>query len=115
MPLAGEVIFKVGDKVILGKHQGPQPNWASDMDQYVGKEATIIKVLLPPVGGDMSGSHCYRVDTNSWMWRGENMLPAVVEAIMKSPTYGAKCKRCGEWNEYAVASPDGFVCFGCRH
>jgi hypothetical protein len=28
---------------------------------------------------------------------------------------GAKCSKCGDFNEYAQAKPDGsFTCFGCR-
>jgi hypothetical protein len=53
-------------------------------------------------------------------------LAARVDAIMTSAmdaahrmannkSSGAKCSKCGDFNEYAQAKPDGsFTCFGCR-
>jgi hypothetical protein len=34
--------YKVGDRVILGEHPG-RKNWSDTMDQWVGKEAVLVK------------------------------------------------------------------------
>lgn len=64
---------KVGDRVILGRHDNGE-NWNPSMDQYVGTEATLTSNISensdPP-------HRCFRVDTNGWMWRATNMRPAI--------------------------------------
>jgi hypothetical protein len=110
--------FKKGDKVILGEHQEKDSpsgtkNWSSRMDQYVGREATITTNAL--LVDDVIYMHQVDVDNGNFYWREVNMTPAgrvvVIGTISQS---GAKCKRCGEYNEFVPAS-DTFTCYGCRH
>ena len=108
--------YKTGDEVILGKHQaGPNwsKNWNSDMEQYVGKKATIIGLsMVEPV----TGYHLYLVDIDvgAWHWRGVNMTPVQVSAPAAVKHDGAFCTRCKNYVQYAEPSPT-FRCWSCRH
>jgi len=57
--------YKAGDKVVLGKHPS---DWASEMDQYVGKVATLV------VGRYISRWFVWNVDIDNgrWFWHEEN-------------------------------------------
>ncbi len=73
---AGSYGYKVGDRVIIGAHRyiDEDNNWAEEMAEYVGMEATITSLE----GTD--DSNCYLVhvdvDEGSWVWRVENLVPA---------------------------------------
>lgn len=73
---AGSYGFAVGDRVIIGAHRyiDDNNNWADEMMNYVGQEATITSLE----GTD--GANCYLVhvdiDDGDWYWRVENMTPA---------------------------------------
>jgi hypothetical protein len=110
--------YEIGDKVILGEHESltmksgtdTSKNWCADMDQYIGKVATITKVY----GNDSFGLIAYNVDIDKgqYVWRGVNMTPITFNQPTKSA--GASCKKCKEYNSYAEAVPN-FVCYGCKH
>ena len=63
--------MKVGDKVILGRHEvvNGTDNWVEDMNQYVGNVTTIL--TEPWDNGD--GCPVVGVEGNIWSWRVENM------------------------------------------
>lgn len=73
----GSYGFAVGDRVIIGAHRyiDDDNNWADEMMNYVGMEATITEM----VGTDSDGTNCYTVhvdiDDGDWYWRVENMTP----------------------------------------
>lgn len=73
---AGSYGFKVGDRVIVGAHRyiDESNNWADEMMQYVGQEATITSME----GADGSGCFLVHIDIDNgdWYWRVENMEPA---------------------------------------
>jgi hypothetical protein len=112
--------YKKGDKVILGEHQTQDAqgnkiakNWNKDMGPFVGKEATIVGHYYV----DAFGINLYHVDIDNgmWTWREVNMIPVVDQAKVATPqSYGAKCNKCGDWNEYVPATKD-FICYGCKH
>jgi len=114
--------FAVGDKVILGEHQTIDvhgrrcnQNWASPMDAFVGKEATIISSAVD----DGSGSPLYRVDIDQgkWAWRGVNMTlvsSTTTRTTSATKAAGATCSKCREFNEYVEANPH-FTCYRCAH
>lgn len=63
--------IKKGSIVILGKHEDLNggTNWASEMDAFVGKEATVTE--LP--GTDSQGFLVVRVKGNGYAWRVRNL------------------------------------------
>ena len=67
--------FRVGQRVVLGRHDmvNGSDNWHPRMDEYVGREATIINVI----GNDPSGCHLVWVDVDhgQWAWRTQNLRP----------------------------------------
>lgn len=112
--------YKKGDKVILGEHQTQDAqgnkiakNWNKDMGPFVGKEATIVGHYYV----DAFGNNLYHVDIDNgmWTWREVNMIPVLQQATPTS--YGAKCIRCGDYNEYASSnqSDGSFKCYACSH
>ena len=107
-----EYKFKKGDKVILHEHEevNGEKNWGGTMDQWIGKEATLIM----PYGDDGYGCLCWETNiTHNFVWREISMT--LVGATQSKPqASGAKCTRCLEWYEYAAPAPD-FKCYGCRH
>lgn len=99
--------FKVGDKVILGKHidsNGDPYNWDRSMDQYVGKIATVVEA-------GATGSYEYiKVDLNPrWYWE----VPFQKLAPRGSQDDGCRCSKCKEWVPYVEPS-DTFVCYSCK-
>ena len=64
--------FKVGDRVILGRHEeiNGYTNWVNEMDQYIGTQATITSLEeIRWRRDDLTAT----VDTNHWHWRLCNM------------------------------------------
>ncbi|MFI5298029.1 MAG: hypothetical protein ACHREM_08020, partial [Polyangiales bacterium] len=61
--------LKVGDSVILGRHRKYEgdDDWASDMDAFVGKIATVTK--LDSVDGPGCPYIRVDVDKGAWAWR----------------------------------------------
>jgi hypothetical protein len=61
--------IKVGTVVILGRHRpvNGDDNWAVDMGEYVGEEATVTRLS----GVDLQGCPGVRVDIDDgrWFWR----------------------------------------------
>lgn len=110
--------FKIGDKVILGEHRikdSPrgEKDWNEDMDAFIGKTATIIDDPKYAPYVQMVVAHV-DVDGGMWSWRLVSMTPADGSPTVSAVGSGAKCQRCGEYNEYAPSSPT-FVCYGCKH
>lgn len=102
--------FKVGDKIILGKHIDPTTgrvhNWDPLMDQYVGKVATITS----DYGSGSYGSYVkVDVDNGRWAWEIAYMKPY----SRNSQDDGCRCSKCREWVPYVEPS-DTFVCYSCR-
>jgi hypothetical protein len=132
--------FKVGDQVILGRHDvDPHSiygfaNWEPSMEKYVGKIATLKRTFA------VHATHGYQwqidIDGGVWSWHEKNMLsclsniitgfqvgdpgdgfqvgdPMVVKRVV--PT-GAACSRCREFNNYGEPNmPDGsYKCYSCR-
>lgn len=69
-----------GDKVRIGKHDAvndEDDNWCPRMDKYIGKIATIKKVL----GFDPEGYEVARIDLDEgeYSWRTRNMTRATTE------------------------------------
>ncbi|MBP8128806.1 MAG: proteasome accessory factor PafA2 family protein [Candidatus Hydrogenedentes bacterium] len=68
--------FHIGDRVVLGRHEpvGGSENWNSDMEQYVGRTATVLRI----VGLDSSGCEVVRVDIDQgrYVWRARNLTHA---------------------------------------
>ncbi len=67
---------KVGDIVYLHRHEAVKGhrNWSPKMDEYVGKRATITRLLRK----DSSGSYVVRVDVDGgqFAWRTRVLVPA---------------------------------------
>jgi len=65
--------FRVGDRVILGRHDpvNGYDNWAPPMNQYVGRTAVITQIAVQ----DSSGCTTVRVDVDRgrWLWRTRNL------------------------------------------
>lgn len=67
--------LRVGTRVRLGRHRAtgspPDANWASDMDAYVGRDATITGIT------ELDGSGCptvrVDVDRGGFFWRVRDM------------------------------------------
>ncbi len=103
--------FKVGDKVILGKHIDPATgevhNWNPDMEKYVGKVATVQEV------GIFTGQrpyHYIKVDLSPrWYWESLYQKLASRDPLND----GCRCSKCGEWVPYVEPS-DSFVCYSCK-
>ncbi len=74
---AGGYGFVVGDRIILGRHReiNGESNWADEMEEYLGLEATITDL----VGVERGDAACYLatvdIDGGQWSWRVENMEP----------------------------------------
>jgi hypothetical protein len=73
---AGSYGYQVGDRVIIGAHRyiDEDNNWAEEMAEFVGEEATITSLE----GTDGTGSFLVHVDIDDgdWYWRVETMSPA---------------------------------------
>lgn len=108
--------YQIGDKVILGEHDGTKTskNWNPYMMQYVGKEATIVRL-----GMIDSVCQCYRVDIDngSFEWREINMVAVVsmTSSAVATVSYGCYCTRCTDYNQYIPSDTKNFVCYGCKH
>jgi len=65
----------VGSEVVLGRHRAVdgEPNWADDMDAYVGRTATVTRL----VGTDVTQCGIVNVsaDDGAWQWRIRDALP----------------------------------------
>jgi hypothetical protein len=65
--------FRVGDRVILGRHDVVNgcDNWASPMELYVGRTAVITQIAVQ----DSAGCGTVRVDLDRgrWLWRIRNL------------------------------------------
>ncbi|HEX4953334.1 MAG TPA: hypothetical protein VF017_08065 [Thermoanaerobaculia bacterium] len=76
--------FKVGDRVILGQHRPIQgrTNWNPDMRNYVGKPATITRLVdwTEPING-VEGVYLVRVkeDEEGYVWRTRDLRRAAPE------------------------------------
>ena len=89
MPLPAAARFKIGDRVILGKHDiisGVGRSWSDPMDIYVGKEATIMSSYDSGVmafSAAVQGTHLWKVDIDCGIhyWREVNMKPASGQSI----------------------------------
>jgi hypothetical protein len=106
--------FKIGDKVILGRHDkdSGMDAWVPMMDQYVGKETTITRDA-----GERGGFVCWYVaiDGGYCFWREVNMSPANGCGQNTMPKGPAPiCKKCHEVAEYADPN-DNFICYRCKH
>jgi hypothetical protein len=89
---------EVGIKVVLGRHTGTPANWASRMDQYVGKVAIITK-LEGKVPIDDYEYARVDIDGEQYLWRVENMEE--VNPAFSLPTPENLCiidSDQGEWN-----------------
>lgn len=68
--------FNIGDRVILGRHDlvGGNQNWNADMEQFVGRTATVLRI----VGLDTAGCEVVRVDADQgrYVWRTRNLSHA---------------------------------------
>lgn len=73
----GSYGFQVGDTVVLGRHRSVdgKDNWYGAMDEFVGRAATITKLI----GAEVDGSGCFLVrvdlDKGNWLWRAESLRP----------------------------------------
>lgn len=76
--VAADRPFRVGDLVILGRHNQVRgnDNWASEMDRYVGRQARIKAF----VGRDLSGCEVIHVDIDrgQFGWRVDNLSRTVL-------------------------------------
>lgn len=112
--------FKIGDEVILGRHQKINgvdytDCWESRMEAYVGKKAKIVSHY----GIDEWGCNCYYIDLDKcrFYWRAINMTDINSNNTATNATTtnsGAKCIRCHDFFPYAEVS-ETFKCFGCKH
>jgi hypothetical protein len=110
---------KVGDKVIIGRHDMRDPdddisdNWDPDMDQYVGEEATVVELIIR---ADMWDAYTVKVDIDNgdYHWRVENMtLVSDVGSCREDYSKPCVCSRCGDINLYQPYKRD-HVCYGCQ-
>ena len=109
--------FKVGDKVILGKHthfsDDRETDWSSEgaMDKHVGKEAVLIQYRC-----FYNGHHTWDVDltAKAFFWREEAMTLTTLTTPAKV-AYGRHCNRCQDWNEYIPSDQKDYKCYGCRN
>ncbi len=64
-------LIGVGTKVVLGRHDDRNggDNWASEMDAFVGKQATVTEII----GSDDQGFLVVAVKENTWSWRIRNL------------------------------------------
>lgn len=73
---AGSYGYQIGDRVVIGAHRyiDEDNNWADEMAEYVGEEATITSLE----GTDGTNSYLVHVDIDEgdWYWRVETMTPA---------------------------------------
>lgn len=106
--------FKVGDKVILGKHidhNGDPYNWNPSMDQYVGKIATVTEVGNYGSSGS-TGYDYIKVDLNPrWYWEAKHQKFAGSSRDPQND--GCRCSKCSEFVPYVEPS-DTFVCYSCK-
>lgn len=73
--------YKVGDKVRIHSVRGSF-NWASGMDQYLGKVMTVVKTNKFPEGYRMAE------DNESWFWN-EPFILGLAEIIIPSLRFPA--------------------------
>lgn len=71
--------FKVGDIVLIGEVPDKKnyiAAWVPELDNYIGKTATIIKKVLLYEGSDPeTGPYIYYLncDDGRWLWSDENL------------------------------------------
>jgi hypothetical protein len=88
--------FKVGDRVILGRHTRKQ-NWTPEMDQYVGRIARIKKIYF-----DIEEFPVANVDIDccNWYWRLANMKHA--KSLPQNTRFRAT--QSGQWSVKAKSA-----------
>ncbi len=104
--------FKIGDKVILGKHDNEE-FWITHMEKFVGTVTTITQVSR--LNGYLNHK-LWNVDNNIYHWRDINMIPAGNQPATSigGSALGAHCKRCHDYLPY-IDKQDGYTCWRCKH
>jgi hypothetical protein len=118
--------FKVGDKVILGRHD-PDPgtlfgfaNWAIGMEKHVGSIATLNHLF--PLDLEHGYTWGVDIDLSVYAWHEKNMTLCITEgqliaAVASLRSNGVSCSKCRDFNNFAESNQsDGtFICYSCRH
>jgi hypothetical protein len=101
--------FKSGDKVILGKHKdlGNGPNWSENMNQFLGKIATLKEINKSY--NDPELTH-WRVDVDGgrFIWREINMTLV----LMNEKQVCDVCKK--SCPHLPPNEDDKFICVVCQ-
>jgi len=104
--------YKVGDKVKIEKGGG---DWDEMCDEYIGREATIVKIDHHSSGySGYSDTYTIDIDQGDLWWSEDDMeaITSNANALTQGPP--PRCKKCGDLFEYADPDPE-FVCYVCRN